>query len=204
MLARMTAQNSAQTLRFVRRGQPVALRNVPPDRTLLQVLRDDLHLTATKEGCGEGDCGACTVVIGEAVGGRLEYKAINSCIRLAHSVDGMAVWTAADIAGYAGGQPAARPDPADAGPAPGAGSHGAVPRQPMRLLHARLCHEPVRPVPEHPGRARRHAGAGPGRPVGQPVPLHRLPPHSGCGAKDGHACPCPPAVPWTKTRPCRR
>ena len=98
MLARMTVKSSAQTLRFVRRGQPVALRNVPPDRTLLQVLRDDLHLTATKEGCGEGDCGACTVVIGEAVGGRLEYKAINSCIRLAHSVDGMAVWTAADIA----------------------------------------------------------------------------------------------------------
>ncbi|QCB44642.1 xanthine dehydrogenase small subunit [Hydrogenophaga sp. PAMC20947] len=94
----MTVKNSAQTLRFVRRGQPVALGNVPPDRTLLQVLRDDLNLTATKEGCGEGDCGACTVVIAEAVNGRLEYKAINSCIRLAHSVNGMAVWTAADIA----------------------------------------------------------------------------------------------------------
>jgi xanthine dehydrogenase small subunit len=98
MLARMTTPNTGQTLTFLRRGQPMALRNVPPDRTLLQVLREDLQLTATKEGCGEGDCGACTVVIGEAVDGKLMYRAINSCIRLAHSVAGMAVWTAEDIA----------------------------------------------------------------------------------------------------------
>ncbi len=98
MLACMTTPNTGQTLTFLRRGQPVALRNVPPDRTLLQVLREDLQLTATKEGCGEGDCGACTVVIGEAVDGKLTYRAINSCIRLAHSVQGMAVYTAEDIA----------------------------------------------------------------------------------------------------------
>ena len=97
MLARMKSQKSAQTLSFLRQGAPVALRNVPPDRTLLEVLRDDLHLTATKEGCGEGDCGACTVVLGELVNGQLSYKAINSCIRLAHSVNGMAVYTAQDI-----------------------------------------------------------------------------------------------------------
>jgi xanthine dehydrogenase small subunit len=102
MLARMKTPNTVQTLSFLRRGQPVALRNVPPDRTLLQVLRDDLHLTASKEGCGEGDCGACTVVIGEAVNGQLTYRAINSCIRLAHSVDGMAVYTAEDIQTPAG------------------------------------------------------------------------------------------------------
>ena len=83
---------------FAPRPGPWRCDNVPPDRTLLEVLREDLHLTATKEGCGEGDCGACTVVLGEAVDGQLEYKAINSCIRLAHSVDGMAVWTAEDMA----------------------------------------------------------------------------------------------------------
>ena len=97
MLARMNSKISAQTLRFVRRGQPVAVRNVAPDRTLLEVLREDLHLTATKEGCGEGDCGACTVVLAQAVNGKLQYQAINSCIRLAHSVDGMAVFTAEDL-----------------------------------------------------------------------------------------------------------
>jgi len=102
MLARMSTEISAQTLTFLRRGQPVTLRHVAPDRTLLEVLREDLHCTGTKEGCGEGDCGACTVVLGEAVDGKLEYKAINSCIRLAHSVNGLAVWTVEDLANEEG------------------------------------------------------------------------------------------------------
>ena len=76
----------------------MALGNVPPDRTLLEVLREDLGCTGTKEGCGEGDCGACTVVLGEERDGRLHYSAVNSCIRLAHSVDGMALWTVEDLA----------------------------------------------------------------------------------------------------------
>ena len=84
-------------LRFIRRGETVTLANVPPSRTLLEVLREDLGSTATKEGCGEGDCGACTVVLGEKNGDGMSYKAVNSCIRLAHSVNGMAVWTAEDI-----------------------------------------------------------------------------------------------------------
>ncbi|RJP67744.1 MAG: xanthine dehydrogenase small subunit [Comamonadaceae bacterium] len=98
----MSTETSAQTLSFLRRGQPVTLRHVAPERTLLEVLREDLHCTGTKEGCGEGDCGACTVVLGEAVDGKLEYKAINSCIRLAHSVEGLAVWTAEDLAAPGG------------------------------------------------------------------------------------------------------
>ncbi len=104
MLARMSTPTSAQTLTFLRRGQPVTLHNVAPDRTLLEVLREDLHCTGTKEGCGEGDCGACTVVLGEAVNGQLQYKAINSCIRLAHSVDGLALWTVEDLASETGEQ----------------------------------------------------------------------------------------------------
>jgi len=88
----------AKTIRFWRGGELVSLTNVPPDRTLLEVLREDLSCTGTKEGCGEGDCGACTVVIAEPRGEKLEYRAINSCIRLAHSIDGMALWTVEDIA----------------------------------------------------------------------------------------------------------
>jgi xanthine dehydrogenase small subunit len=90
-----------KTIRFLRRGKLVSLGNVTPTRTLLEVLREDLHCTATKEGCGEGDCGACTVVLGEldpeSNSNTIKYRAINSCIRLAHSVDGMAVWTAEDL-----------------------------------------------------------------------------------------------------------
>ena len=89
-------------IQFVRRGEIVSLRDVPPTRTLLQVLREDLHCTGTKEGCNEGDCGACTVVLGEAQGKgenqRIHYSAVNSCIRLAHSVHGLALWTAEDLA----------------------------------------------------------------------------------------------------------
>ncbi|WP_374664079.1 xanthine dehydrogenase small subunit [Ramlibacter sp.] len=89
---------ASKTIRFVRRGELVSVGNVPPDRTLLEVLREDLGCTGTKEGCGEGDCGACTVVVAEPHQGALAYKAINSCIRLAHSVDGLALWTVEDLA----------------------------------------------------------------------------------------------------------
>ena len=93
----------SQPLRFIRRGEVVTLPAVDPNRTLLEVLREDLHCTGTKEGCGEGDCGACTVVVAGADGDQLKYSAINSCIRLAHSIDGMAIWTAEDIAAADGG-----------------------------------------------------------------------------------------------------
>lgn len=93
---------NTKPLRFLRRGQVVSLDSVDTNRTLLDLLRDDMHCTGTKEGCGEGDCGACTVVVGEEQRGRLELKAINSCIRLAHSIDGMALWTVEDLAGAKG------------------------------------------------------------------------------------------------------
>ena len=89
-------------LQFFRRGEIVTLPAVDPNRTLLEVLREDLHSCGTKEGCAEGDCGACTVVVAEADergdGKGLKYSAINSCIRLAHSIDGMALWTVEDVA----------------------------------------------------------------------------------------------------------
>lgn len=108
----MTMMMTHRPLRFIRRGLTAALHDVPPDRTLLEVLREDLGCTGTKEGCGEGDCGACTVVLGEERDGKLHYSAVNSCIRLAHSVDGMALWTVEDLAE----DPLIRP----AGPAPSA------------------------------------------------------------------------------------
>ena len=94
----LTPPMEPKTLRFIRRGELVSLGNVPPERTLLELLREDLGACGTKEGCGEGDCGACTVVLGEPHDGQLRYRAVNSCIRLAHSIDGMALWTVEDLA----------------------------------------------------------------------------------------------------------
>jgi xanthine dehydrogenase small subunit len=131
----MLAPMSTKPLQFVRRGEVVTLHDVPPNRTLLDLLREDLHCTGTKEGCGEGDCGACTVVVGEAHNGALRYQAINSCIRMAHSVDGMALWTVEDIAcenGPLGGQ-----RPASAVERGGSSLHPA--QQAMAMCHGSQC-----------------------------------------------------------------
>ena len=75
-------------------------RSVPPTRTLLDYLREDLRLTGTKEGCNEGDCGACTVVVGEVVDrGFIAYRAINACITFVPMVDGRSVVTVEGLRG---------------------------------------------------------------------------------------------------------
>ncbi|HSO46091.1 MAG TPA: FAD binding domain-containing protein, partial [Rhodoferax sp.] len=89
-------------LQFVWRGEIVTLQHVPPTRTLLQLLREDLGHNATKEGCNEGDCGACTVVLGQLQGDQISYLAVNSCNKMAHAINGMALWTAADLAAVDG------------------------------------------------------------------------------------------------------
>ncbi len=91
-------------LRFLHRGQHREYNNVPPTRTLLQLIREDLHLCGTKEGCNEGDCGACTVVLRES--GSAEFKAVNSCIRFAHSIEGMELITVEDLASRSALHPA--------------------------------------------------------------------------------------------------
>lgn len=67
-------------IRFLLNDQPVSLDNADPGLTVLQYLRTNLALTGSKEGCAAGDCGACTVVLGELDSGRVRYDAINSCI----------------------------------------------------------------------------------------------------------------------------
>jgi xanthine dehydrogenase small subunit len=83
---------------FLLNGAPRELQNVEPGRTVLDHLRLHERLTATKEGCAEGDCGACTVVIGRPENGVLKFAAVNSCIMLAASLDGCAVVTAEGLA----------------------------------------------------------------------------------------------------------
>jgi xanthine dehydrogenase small subunit len=84
-------------IRFYYRGAVQEVRDVRPTQTILQHLREDLHCTGTKEGCAEGDCGACTVVIGALEDGKLELKAVNSCIQFTPTLDGKALFTVEDL-----------------------------------------------------------------------------------------------------------
>ncbi|HEX3983161.1 MAG TPA: 2Fe-2S iron-sulfur cluster-binding protein, partial [Acidisoma sp.] len=65
------------------------LSEVDPTRTVLDYLREDEGLCGTKEGCAEGDCGACTVMLAERDGlGGLRYRPVNSCIMFLGALDG--------------------------------------------------------------------------------------------------------------------
>jgi xanthine dehydrogenase small subunit len=86
-------------IRFLRRGQVVEVANFHPRTTLLDYLRLQERSTGTKEGCAEGDCGACTVVLGRLKGGRLVYEPVNACILLLGQVDGAELVTVEDLAG---------------------------------------------------------------------------------------------------------
>jgi len=81
------------TLRFILDGELVELDRVEPTRSVLQYLREDLLRVGSKEGCAEGDCGACTVVIAELAGDALQYRAVNACIQFLPTLDGKALFT---------------------------------------------------------------------------------------------------------------
>jgi xanthine dehydrogenase small subunit len=83
-------------------GERREIRGVPPTTTLLQWLRGHERLTGTKEGCAEGDCGACTVVVGEREGGGVTYRAINACIALLPMLEGTSIVTVEGVEGPGG------------------------------------------------------------------------------------------------------
>ena len=88
------SSSTSQPIRFVLNGVRHDAAGADPHVSLLQYLREELRLTGTKEGCAEGDCGACTVVLGEANGaGGVRLKPVNACIRQLPTVDGKAVFT---------------------------------------------------------------------------------------------------------------
>jgi xanthine dehydrogenase small subunit len=89
----------ADHIRFTLNDRTVELSDVSPMTTLLDWLRDHRGLKGTKEGCAEGDCGACTVVLERADGKR---EAMNSCIALVGQMDGQSVRTVEGLLGKDG------------------------------------------------------------------------------------------------------
>jgi xanthine dehydrogenase small subunit len=90
------------TLRFLLNGEPVELTAVRPEETLLDFLRLRRSLIGTKEGCAEGDCGACTVLVGRLAGETLVYESVNACIRFLGSLDRTHVVTIEHLKGKDG------------------------------------------------------------------------------------------------------
>ena len=85
-------------IRFLRRGVVVEHRIANPMQTVLDYLRLDLRHKGTKEGCNEGDCGACTVAIGRLRGGKVQYEPANACIMLVAHLHGCELVTVDDLA----------------------------------------------------------------------------------------------------------
>jgi xanthine dehydrogenase small subunit len=84
----------ARPIRFLLDGEVRELAaDTDPTLTVLNLLRYHLRRTGTKEGCAEGDCGACTVVLGEMESGAVRFRAVNACILFTPMLDGRALFT---------------------------------------------------------------------------------------------------------------
>lgn len=133
----MNSTPSTQPIRFFHQGRVVDVSGVHPTRTVLDWLRDDAHCTGTKEGCNEGDCGACTVVIGELAGpgdkdavNGLKLQTVNACIQFLPTLNGKALFTVEDLKRQCG--PATKE----------AGQHAKHPVTPLHPVQQALvdCH----------------------------------------------------------------
>jgi xanthine dehydrogenase small subunit len=152
-------------VRFVLDGQIHHAQGERRTTTVLDYLRDKLHRTGTKEGCAEGDCGACVVLVGEPGRRRaaIAWKPVNACMQMLPTLDGKAVKTVESLQRADGNlHPAQGPWSRCHGTQCGFCTPGIV----MSLaawVSSRAARRPR-------GADHRRAGR-------QPVPLHRLPPH---------------------------
>jgi xanthine dehydrogenase small subunit len=96
------ASRMRETLRFILGDELVEIAGCDPTLTVLDWLRLEKRMTGSKEGCAEGDCGACTVVVGRLDRGQLRYEAINACIRFLPTLDGCHLLTVEHLKGRDG------------------------------------------------------------------------------------------------------
>ena len=78
----------SNSITYIHNDQIVEIKNSDSNETLLNYIREKLKKTGSKEGCAEGGCGACTVVVGELKGNEISYSAINSCITFLPTLQG--------------------------------------------------------------------------------------------------------------------
>ncbi|MES2158878.1 MAG: xanthine dehydrogenase small subunit [Pseudomonadota bacterium] len=93
------------SVRFLLDGEVVEIADVDPTATLLDHLRDTMRRTGTKEGCAEGDCGACTVLVGDLDGDAIAWRAVNACILFLPMLHGRALLTVESLAPVGGLNP---------------------------------------------------------------------------------------------------
>ena len=89
----------SDTIQFLFNNQIYKIKNPDPNKTILSYVRDDLKKTGTKEGCAEGGCGACTIVLGELQKNKIIYKAINACIAFLPTLNGKQLILVEDLIG---------------------------------------------------------------------------------------------------------
>ena len=88
----------SETIQFLLNNKIHKIKNPDPNKTILNYIRDDLKKTGTKEGCAEGGCGACTIVLGELDKGKMNYKSINACISFLPILNGKQLILVEDLA----------------------------------------------------------------------------------------------------------
>jgi Xanthine dehydrogenase, iron-sulfur cluster and FAD-binding subunit A len=93
---------TSSVIKFVHQDQIIEVENPDPNQTLLSYIRTKLKKTGTKEGCAEGGCGACTVVLGELKNNKIKYNSINSCIMFLPMLQGKQLILVEDLVSKGG------------------------------------------------------------------------------------------------------
>ena len=87
----------SSSVKFLLNNKILEIKNPDPNQTILNYIRTELKKTGTKEGCSEGGCGACTIVLGELVSNEIKYSSINSCIAFVPSLNGKQLLIVEDL-----------------------------------------------------------------------------------------------------------